>query len=122
MDWLARALTRFSARPRLAAVVLGALAATGFSGNLESVFGRAQVVGGGAMLVGSVAGGFIAQATDLGVPYIVRAAMLGVTLVIAWWFMHDLGFTPQRGVTPVTAVRTVLTGAVDPEILELLGG
>ena len=30
MDWLARALTRFSARPRLAAVVLGALAATGF--------------------------------------------------------------------------------------------
>ena len=93
--------------------LVDALAATGFSGNLESVFGRAQVVGGGAMLVGSVAGGFIAQATDLGVPYIVRAAMLGVTLVIAWWFMHDLGFTPQRGVTPVTAVRTVITGAVD---------
>ena len=93
--------------------LVDALAATGFSGNLESVFGRAQVVGGGAMLVGSVAGGFIAQATHLGVPYIVRAAMLGVTLVIAWWFMHDLGFTPQRGVTPVTAVRTVITGAVD---------
>jgi predicted MFS family arabinose efflux permease len=65
------------------------------------------------MLVGSVAGGFIAQATDLGVPYIVRAAMLGVTLVIAWWFMHDLGFTPERGLTPVAAVRTVLRGAVD---------
>ena len=93
--------------------LVDALAATGFSGNLESVFGRAQVVGGGAMLVGSVAGGFIAQATHLGVPYIVRAAMLGVTLVIAWWFMHDLGFTPQQGVTPVTAVRTVITGAVD---------
>jgi MFS family permease len=93
--------------------LVDALAATGFSGNLESVFGRAQVVSGGAMLVGSVAGGFIAQATDLGVPYIVRAAMLGVTLVIAWWFMHDLGFTPERGVTPVTAVRTVIKGAVD---------
>ncbi|HEX7195222.1 MAG TPA: MFS transporter [Candidatus Limnocylindria bacterium] len=93
--------------------LVDALAATGFSGNLESVFGRAQVVGGGAMLVGSVGGGFIAQATDLGVPYIVRAAMLGVTLVVAWWFMRDLGFTPQRGVTPVTAVRTVLHGAID---------
>jgi MFS family permease len=93
--------------------LVDALAATGFTGNLESIFGRAQVVGGGAMLVGSVGGGFIAQATDLGVPYIVRAAMLGVTLVVAWWFMHDLGFTPERGVTPVKAVRTVLNGAID---------
>ena len=93
--------------------LVDALAATGFTGSLESVFGRAQVVGGGAMLVGSVGGGFIAQATDLGVPYIVRAAMLGVTLVVAWWFMHDLGFTPERGVTPVKAVRTVLNGAID---------
>jgi MFS family permease len=93
--------------------LVDALAATGFSGSLESVFGRAQVIGGGAMLVGSVGGGFIAQLTDLGVPYIVRAAMLGVTLVVAWWFMHDLGFTPERGVSPATAVRTVLRGAVD---------
>ncbi len=89
--------------------LVDALGATGFKGDLESVFGRGQVIGGGAMLVGSVAGGFIAQATDLGVPYIVRAALLGVTLVVAWWFMHDLGFTPERGVTPVTAVRTVIS-------------
>ena len=93
--------------------LVDALAATGFTGSLESVFGRAQVIGGGAMLVGSVGGGFIAQLTDLGVPYIVRAAMLGVTLAVAWWFMHDLGFTPERGVSPATAVRTVLRGAVD---------
>ncbi len=93
--------------------LVDALAATGFTGTLESVFGRAQVVGGGAMLVGSVSGGFIAQFTDLGVPYIVRAAMLGVTLVVAWWFMHDLGFKPERGVSPMKAVRTVIAGAVD---------
>ncbi|MGQ0606937.1 MAG: MFS transporter [Chloroflexota bacterium] len=93
--------------------LVDALAATGFSGDLESVFGRAQVVGGGAMLFGSVAGGFVAQLTDLGVPYILRAAMLGVTLVIAWWFMHDLGFTPERDATPLKAVRTVISGAVD---------
>ena len=93
--------------------LVDALAFTGFKGNLETVFGRAQTVGGIAMLVGSVAGGFIAQATDLGVPYLVRAAMLGVTLVIAWWFMHDLGFTPAREASPVAAVRTVVRGAVN---------
>lgn len=93
--------------------LVDALTATGFTGTLESVFGRAQTVGGVAMLVGSVAGGFIAQATDLGVPYLIRAAMLGVTLVIAWRFMHDLGFTPARGATAASAVRTVVRGAVD---------
>jgi MFS family permease len=47
------------------------------------------------------------------VPYIARAAMLGVTLVIAWWLMHDIGFTPERGANPVRAVRTVVSGALD---------
>jgi MFS family permease len=93
--------------------LVDALRSTEFTGDLESVFGRAQTVGGAAMLIGSVSGGFIAQATDLGVPYIVRAAMLGVTLVIAWWFMHDMGFTPERGASPIAAVRTVVNGAVD---------
>jgi MFS family permease len=93
--------------------LVDALAFSGFEGNLESVFGRAQTVGGAAMLVGSVAGGFVAQATDLGVPYLLRAVMLGVTLVVAWWAMHDLGFTPARGASAVSAVRTVVRGAVD---------
>jgi MFS family permease len=93
--------------------LVDALRATGFRGHLESVFGRAQVVGGGAMLVGSVGGGVIAQFTNLGVPYIARAAMLGVTLVVAWWLMRDIGFTPVRGASPVKAVRTVLDGAID---------
>ena len=93
--------------------LVDALKASGFTGNLETIFGRAQVVAGGAMLIGSVLGGVIAQLTDLGVPYVVRAAMLGVTLIVAWRFMHDIGFTPDRGTTPMTAVRTVVTGAID---------
>ena len=93
--------------------LVDALHATEFDGHLESVFGRAQVVGGIAMLAGSVGGGVIAQLTNLGVPYILRAGMLGVTLVVAWWAMHDIGFTPQRGVTPVTAVKTVWKGSID---------
>jgi MFS family permease len=93
--------------------LVDALNATGFTGALEGVFGRAQTISGIAMLAGSVGGAFIAQATNLGVPYILRAAMLGVTVIVAWWFMHDLGFTPARDVGPVKAVRTVLSGAID---------
>ena len=93
--------------------LVDALAATGFTGNLESVFGRAMSVGGFAMLIGSVTGGVIAQVTNLGVPYLLRAAFLGLTLVVAFRFMHDIGFTPDRSANPVKAVRTVFNGAVD---------
>ena len=93
--------------------LVDALDATGFAGTLEAVFGRAQTVSGGAMLVGSVAGGVVAQAGDLGVPYLVRAALLGLTLVVAWRAMHDIGFTPRRGANPVAEVRSVIRGSVD---------
>ena len=93
--------------------LVDALEATHFTGTLESVFGRAQTVGGAAMLTGSVLGGVVAQATDLGVPYLLRAAMLGVTLVVAFVFMHDLGFKPDRNASPSAAVRNVFHGAVD---------
>jgi MFS family permease len=93
--------------------LVDALRATGFTGNLESIFGRAQTVSGAAMLTGSVAGGLVAQVSSLGVPYLVRAAMLGVTLVVALRFMHDLGFTPRRGKSVPTEVRAVVSGAID---------
>ena len=44
--------------------LVDALTATGFTGSVESVFGRGQVVSGAAMLGGSVAGGFIARAVE----------------------------------------------------------
>jgi len=93
--------------------LVDALAATGFTGHLEQVFGRAQTVGGAAMLVGTVSGGVIAQATSLAVPYLIRAGMLGVTMLVALRFMGDLGFTPERGVSPTTAVRNVIRGSID---------
>ena len=52
-------------------------------------------VGGTAMLGGSVAGGVIAQATSLGVPFLLRVGVLLVMFVVAWRLMHDLGFTPD---------------------------
>ena len=45
------------------------------------MFGRGQIVGGVAMLGGSVAGGVIAQATSLGVPFLLRVGVLCVMFV-----------------------------------------
>src|SRR5918997_4708232 len=56
--------------------LVDALTATGYTGQLETVFGRGQVVSGAAMLTGSVAGGFIAQQTNLGIPFVLRSLIL----------------------------------------------
>ena len=77
--------------------LVDALDATGFTGSLESVFGRGQIVAGSAMLAGSVAGGYIAQATSLGVPFVLRGVVLVVMFAFAYVFMRDVGFTPQKG-------------------------
>ena len=93
--------------------LVDALNFTKFDGDLESVFAKGQSVAGGAMLTGSVAGGFIAQATNLGVPYIVRAVILGVTMLAAFLLMRDIGFTPTKGKGPVDEVKTVLQASID---------
>ena len=77
--------------------LVDALTATEFTGDLESVFGKGQIVTGAAMLVGSVAGGFIAQRTSLGVPFVVRGAILIIMFFVAFRLMHDIGFTPRKG-------------------------
>ncbi len=93
--------------------LVDALTAADFTGDLESVFARGQAVAGIAMLTGSVAGGLIAQATNLGVPYLVRAGLLGVTVVVAWRMMHDLGFSPERRGGPVQEVRRIFRATID---------
>jgi MFS family permease len=93
--------------------LVDALGATGYTGTLETILGRAQTVSGVAMLVGSVSGGVIAQFTNLGVPYILRAAMLGAVLLVAARFMHDIGFSPRHGANPVDEVRSVIRGSID---------
>ncbi|HYI51805.1 MAG TPA: MFS transporter [Microbacterium sp.] len=92
--------------------LVDALTATGYHGSLEAVFGRAQIVGGIAMLSGSVLGGVIAQFTNLGVPFLVRACVLVVMFVVAALLMHDIGFTPERGENPLQATRTVFRASV----------
>ena len=93
--------------------LVDALAATGYTGSLEAVFGRGLVVTGIAMFTGSVLGGVIAQATNLGVPFLVRAGVLVVMFVFAYIVMKDLGFTPDRSNGPLKATRNVLTQSIE---------
>ena len=93
--------------------LVDALAATGFTGQVETVFGRGQVVSGVGMLAGSVAGGFIAEQTNLGVPFVVRGAILVVMFVIAYRLMHDLGFTAERGGRLSAEVRSIAAASIE---------
>lgn len=93
--------------------LVDALAATGYTGQLESVFGRGQVVMGIAMLTGSLGGGALAEWTNLGVPFLLRGAILLAMFGVAWRLMHDLGFTPRRGGRPWAEAARVLRESVD---------
>jgi MFS family permease len=81
-------------------------------GKLETVLARGEIVEGAAMLSGSVAGGLIAQATNLGVPYVLRTLVLLVTFGLAFRLMHDVGFTPARGKRLTAEVRSILRGSI----------
>jgi MFS family permease len=65
-------------------------------------------VTGIAMLGGSVLGGVLAQATNLGIPFVLRVVLLAVTVVVAGIFMHDRGFTPSRGKRPGPEMQRIL--------------
>ena len=93
--------------------LVDALHATGFTGELEAVFGRGQIVGGVAMLTGSVAGGFIAQQVSLGAPFVLRAAILAVMFVVAFGLMHDIGFAPERGGRPLAEMRRIASESIE---------
>jgi MFS family permease len=93
--------------------LVDALTATGFTGEMESVFGRGQIVTGAGMLTGSVAGGFIAQQTSLGVPFVLRGLILIVMFAVAFRLMHDVGFTPEKGGRPLTEMRKVASASIE---------
>ena len=71
------------------------------------------MVSGVAMLVGSVAGGVIAQATNLGVPFLLRVGVLLVMFAVAFALMRDVGFTPERSAHPLRATRAVLSASIE---------
>jgi len=57
--------------------------------------------------------GVIAQATNLGVPFLLRVGVLVAMFVVAFWLMHDVGFTPERSTRPLPATRAVLSASIE---------
>lgn len=93
--------------------LVDALRFSGYEGALEPVLGRGLMVQGAAMLLGSVAGGVVAQATDLGVPFLLRVGVLLAMFIVAFSLMHDVGFTPERSAHPLRATRDVLSASIE---------
>ena len=92
--------------------LVDALAHSGYKEALESVLAKGEIVEGAAMLTGSVAGGFVAQATNLGVPYVIRAALLVLNFVFALLLMKDLGFKPADEKNPIKEVKIIIAGSI----------
>ena len=84
-----------------------------YDGTLEAVMGKGQMVGGAAMLGGSVLGGVIAQATNLGVPFLMRVGVLAAMFFVAGRMMKDLGFTPEPSAHPLQDVKKLFHESVD---------
>ncbi|MDQ3067738.1 MAG: MFS transporter, partial [Actinomycetota bacterium] len=84
-----------------------------YDGGLEAVLGRGQMIGGVAMLGGSVAGGVIAQVTSLGVPFLLRVGVLLVMFAVAYRLMHDLGFAPAPAASPLRATKAVFDASLE---------
>jgi MFS family permease len=91
----------------LEAWLVDEMKAAGYDGDLDPVFSRRQIVDGAAMLVGTIAGGFIAQLWVLGAPYLARAGIQLVALVVALVIMKEIGFKPDGHERLVAQVKSL---------------
>lgn len=92
--------------------VVDALNETGFDQPLETVFGRGKWIMGVATMVGTIGGGFLAQAS-FGLPYVVRSIVYLATIGAAFLWMHDIGFTPTRGDSITSDARRILANSIE---------
>jgi MFS family permease len=93
--------------------LVDALTATGYTGDLETVFGRGQIVTGIGMLTGSVAGGFLAAQVSLGFPFVLRGVILVVMFVAAFRLMHDVGFEADKSSGVFPEMRKIAKASID---------
>lgn len=74
--------------------LVDALNVTNYEGELEHVFSRAGIITNTLMLVGTVIGGLLGQ-LDLAIPFVGRALLLAMVFGWAYFYMHDIGYTPR---------------------------
>jgi MFS family permease len=89
------------------------LKAARYEGELDGVFAKGGIATGVAMLTGTVAGGVVAQYTNLGVPYVMRIVALGMTFLIAAFLMHDEGFAPKKRTSFLEEFRDVAGESIE---------
>jgi MFS family permease len=75
--------------------LVDALKAAGYTDTVDRVLARGQLVASGAMLVGSVSGGFLG-ARNLALPYVVRCGLLLTAFLVGLVAMRDVGFERRR--------------------------
>jgi MFS family permease len=80
-----------------------------YTGELDSIFAKGQSLSGASMLIGTIFGGWIAQTTNLGVPFILRAIFLFATFLVAYLFMRDWGWQPKKSVSLGQDIRNLFT-------------
>ncbi|MDX1416614.1 MAG: MFS transporter [Candidatus Promineifilaceae bacterium] len=78
--------------------LVDALNASGFHGELDDIFARGWMITAVGMLIGSVSGGFLGS-IDLSLPFLVRAGLLVLVFIVAFFTMHEIGFTPSKATT-----------------------
>mgnify|MGYP001597580705 CR=1 FL=1 len=91
----------------LEAWLVDALKFTKFKGKLEDVFSKGQIVGGVAMLIGSICGGLIAQYSNISIPYYLRSAILFLNFLTAFMLMKDLGFNPIKTKSALNDIKKI---------------
>jgi MFS family permease len=89
------------------------LKAAGYKGQLDNVFAKGSIANGAAMLTGTIAGGLVAQYTNLGMPYIMRIVALAATFLIAFFMMHDEGFKAKGRTGFMNEVKDVVSESME---------
>lgn len=74
--------------------LVDALQATAYERELAQVFARSSIVSGAAMLFGAMGGGLLGT-FHLSIPFLARAGLLAAVFAVAYFTMHDLGFSPR---------------------------
>ena len=74
--------------------LVDALKAGGYAGSLDQIFARGSFISGAAMLAGTVSGGFLGD-LNLAIPYLLRAALLILLFVLAYFKMQEIGYQPK---------------------------
>lgn len=96
----------------LEAWLVDALNFTKFKGKLEDVFAKGQIVGGVAMLIGSISGGLIAQYSNISIPYYLRSSILFLNFLTAFMLMKDIGFNPIKTKSALNDIKKIFNASL----------